>query len=109
MKTLMIVAAAVAALAAPALASAKPAISNANDLNQVLVSFADLNLNTPSGQASFKARIHRAAMDACGAQPDSKDLRAARQFDACVQQSIGAATAAVPAASLVAGVNGHNG
>lgn len=108
MKTLLIVAASVAAFAAPALASAKT-VSSQDDLRQVVVSFADLNLNTPSGQTALKARIHRAAMDACGAQPDSKDMRAAAAYNGCVQQSIGAATAAVPAASLLAGTNGHNG
>jgi UrcA family protein len=107
MKTLLIVAASVAAFAAPALASAKPVVAN-DDLRQVVVSFADLNLNTVSGQALLQARLHRAAMNACGAQPDDRDIRAASAYRGCVQQAIGAATAAVPAASLVAS-NGHNG
>ncbi len=107
MKTLLIVAASVAAFAAPALASAK-SVTAKDDLRQVVVSFADLNLNTPTGQTALKARIHRAAMEACGAQPDNKDLRALAAYHGCVQQSIGAATAAVPAATLVAS-NGHNG
>ena len=107
MKTLLIVAASVAAFAAPALASAKT-VTTQDDLRQVVVSFADLNLNTPTGQTQLQHRLHRAAMDACGAQPDDKDMRAASLYRECVQQSIGAATAAVPAAKMVAS-NGHNG
>ncbi len=107
MKTLLIVAASVAAFAAPALASAKT-VTTQDDLRQVVVSFADLNLNTSTGQTQLKTRLHRAAMDACGAQPDDKDIRAASLYRGCVQQSIGAATAAVPAAKMVAS-NGHNG
>lgn len=107
MKTLLIVAASVAALAAPALASAKT-VTTQDDLRQVVVSFADLNLNTPTGQAQLQHRLRRAAMDVCGAQPDDKDMRAAGLYRGCVQQSIEAATAAVPAAKMVAS-NGHNG
>lgn len=100
MKTLLIVAASITAFAAPALASAKM-LSTQDDVGQVVVSFADLNLNNPAGQAELQARIHRAAVVACGIQPDNRDMPAAGLFNTCVQQSFGAATAAVPA-SLVA-------
>jgi UrcA family protein len=101
MKTLLIVAASITAFAAPALASAKT-LSTQDDVGKVVVSFADLNLNNPAGQAELQARIHRAAVVACGIQPDNRDMPAAGLFNTCVQQSFGAATAAVPAASLVA-------
>jgi UrcA family protein len=100
--------AAAALLAAPALALAAP-VKTVDGQSQVTVSFADLNLNTASGQSALKARIHRAAVDACGAQPDTRDLRAWSAFNQCVAKTIGAATAAVPAASLVAGASSPKG
>jgi UrcA family protein len=107
MKTQMFAAAfAIAALAAPVLGHAAP-ISN-EDLRQVVVSYADLNLNTASGQTALKARVRHAAQTVCGDAPDNRNPGAVRDYSACVSQSIRAATSAVPAATLVAS-NGHNG
>ena len=107
MKTVTLFAAA-ALLAAPAFAFAAPMKSD-DGQSQVTVSFADLNLNTPAGQTALKARIHRAAVETCGAQPAPQDLRASSEFNSCVTKTIGAATAAVPAASLVAGTTSPKG
>ncbi len=109
MKTqVMIAAAALIAFAAPAMASAAP-VSGNSDVRQVTVSYRDLNLNTAQGQASLESRIRHAAQDVCGSRPDNKDVLATQAFRACVQKSIGAATAAVPAATQVAGAASHNG
>lgn len=98
------------AFGAPALASAAPVVQTRDsDTGQVTVSYADLNLNSAAGQARLKMRIRQAARTVCGLAPDNKDLGAVHLFDACVRKSIGAAMAAVPAPSVVAGNNGHNG
>jgi UrcA family protein len=73
-----------------------------------VVHYADLTLNSANGQASLKTRLRHAAQSVCGDQPDNRDPRAVREYGACVTKTIGAATAAVPAATMVAS-NGHNG
>jgi UrcA family protein len=112
MKTQLIAAAiAVAALCAPAFSHAAPLaaarITN-EDLRQVVVSYADLNLGAATGQAALKARLRHAAQTVCGDEPDNRDPGAMRDYRACVSKTIGAAMAAVPAATMVA-ANGHNG
>jgi UrcA family protein len=67
------------------------------------VSFADLNLNTATGQAILVARIHRAAEAVCGPEPDSRDLKRLPPYRQCMKQSVDTAVAAIPSASQVAG------
>ncbi len=109
MKTqLMIAAAALIALGAPALASAAPVKSD-GDVRQAIVSYADLNLATPVGQASLQSRIRHAARMVCGAEPDNRSVGAVQDYMACVNKTIGAANAAAPAATLAVGPAGQHG
>jgi UrcA family protein len=71
------------------------------------VSYAGLDLNTPAGQASLKARLSAAARDVCGPEPDNRDLRASMDFHACRKMALKAALAAVPAPTEMAGSTGH--
>jgi UrcA family protein len=73
------------------------------DTWRTAVSYADLNLNTPSGQAVLKARIQRAALAVCGPEPDSRDLAPQMAFRRCMKQSMDSAVAAIPSASHLAG------
>jgi UrcA family protein len=70
---------------------------------QAAVSYADLNLNSASGQAVLVARIHRAAEAVCGGEPDSRDVKAQMAFRGCMKQTVGTAVAAIPSASQMAG------
>jgi UrcA family protein len=97
---------ALTALAALSLIST-PAFSQAvrtdGDTLQTAVSYADLNLDTQSGQAVLKARIQRAAEAVCGPEPDSRDLGPLMAFRRCMKQSVETAVAAIPSASHMAG------
>jgi UrcA family protein len=79
------------------------AIQNDEAPRKAAVSYADLNLNTPGGQAVLVARIHRAAQEVCGPEPDSRDLKRLVPYRACMKQSVDTAVAAIPSASQVAG------
>jgi UrcA family protein len=92
--------AALTLIAGPALA--RPAQTDEAP-RQAKVSYADLNLNTPAGQAVLAARIRRAAEAVCGPEPDSRDVKAVMTFDRCMKQSTDQAVASVPAASQTAG------
>jgi UrcA family protein len=70
---------------------------------QAAVSYADLNLNSPEGQAILVARIHHAAEAVCGPEPDSRDLKRLMPYRQCMKQSVDTAVAAVPSASQMAG------
>lgn len=89
---MLVIAAAVAA--APALAFAAPA-PMAEDARQVTVSYTDVNLNAPAGQAVVKARIAEAAAQACGPRPDLRDPRAFQDFNSCVRDAARSANVAV--------------
>lgn len=82
-----------------------PALAKTDDdaPRQSTVSYADLNLNTPGGQAILVARIHRAAETVCGPEPDARDLKRLPPYQACLKQSTEAAVAAIPSASQMAG------
>jgi len=87
--------------AAPALAA--PAQTDESAPRQAAASYADLNLNTPEGQAILVARIHRAAEAVCGPEPDSRDLKRQAPYRQCMKQSVDTAVAAIPTASQMAG------
>ena len=70
---------------------------------QAVVSYADLNLNTPFGQAVLKARIQRAAEVVCGPEPDSRDLAPLMAFRRCMKQTVDTAVAVIPSADQLAG------
>jgi UrcA family protein len=48
-----------------------------------VVAYGDLNLDTPAGSRTLLARIDVAASQACGGQPDVRDLGRIARFDAC--------------------------
>jgi UrcA family protein len=93
--------AALSLIGGPALA--RPTQADDAAPRQAAVSYADLNLNTETGQAILVARIHRAAEAVCGPEPDSRDLKRLMPYRACMKQSVDTAVAAIPSASHVAG------
>jgi UrcA family protein len=94
-------AAAFTLFSAPAFAA--PAQSNLETSQQATVSYADLNLETPSGQAILKARIQRAAEAVCGPEPDSRDLAQLAPYRRCMKETVDTAVAAIPSPSNLAG------
>ncbi|MGZ3276196.1 MAG: UrcA family protein [Caulobacteraceae bacterium] len=97
---------ALAALAAVTLAAGPALAHPAQDEDgprQAAVSYADLNLDTASGQAVLVARIRRAAEAVCGGEPDSRDVKAQMTFRGCMKQTVGTAVAAIPSVSKLAG------
>jgi UrcA family protein len=98
---------ALAAIAAVTLIStpafSKPVQTDDDAPRQAVVSYADLNLATQSGQAVLRARIHRAAQAVCGPEPDSRDIERLMPFRRCMKQSVDTAAAAIPSASQLAG------
>ncbi|HEY4030166.1 MAG TPA: UrcA family protein [Caulobacteraceae bacterium] len=84
---------------------AGPALAQNDDPTpqRAAVSYADLNLNTETGQAILATRIHRAAETVCGPEPDSRDLRRQAPYRQCLKQSVEAAVAAIPTPSQMAG------
>ena len=94
--------AALTLVAGPALA--RPA--QADDApRQAAVSYADLNLSSPDGQAVLVARIHRAAQMVCGGEPDSRDVKAQMAFRGCMKHTVDTAVAAIPGANRLAAVD----
>ena len=91
---------ALTAIAGPALA--RPAPTDDEAPRQAAASFADLNLDTAQGQAILAARIHRAAEEVCGPEPDSRDVKALMAFRGCMKQTVTTAVAAIPAGSQLA-------
>jgi UrcA family protein len=75
----------------------------------VVVSYADLNMSSSTGQAAFKARVRHAAQTVCGDQPDNRNPGAVRDYKVCVAKSVSAATSAAPIATVMAGATAHNG
>jgi UrcA family protein len=91
--------AALTLIAGPALAQPAPTVDGPR---QAAVSYADLNLNTASGQAALVARIHRAAEAVCGGEPDSRDVKAQMTFRGCMKHTVDTAVAAIPGSSQLA-------
>lgn len=72
------------------------------EIVRVSVAYSDLDLSTPSGAASILDRVRRAAMEACGGQPDLRDLAAQRPFKECVDRSMDGAIAQLRAPRVTA-------
>jgi UrcA family protein len=103
MKTRYALAALAALTSTTGSALARPIETDDQAPAHVTVSYADLNVNTPDGQAVLVARIHRAAEKVCGPEPDSRDLKRAEPYRQCTKQSVDAAVAAIPTANQLAG------
>ena len=80
--------AALTLIAGPALAAP---VQSDDAPRQAAVSYADLNLSTPTGQAVLVARIHSAAQAVCGPEPDSRDVKAQMAFRGCMKHTAWAA------------------
>lgn len=91
--------AAMSLIAGPALAQP---VQTDDSPRQIAVSYADLKLDTASGQAVLVERIHRAAEAACGGEPDSRDVKAMMAYRACTKHSVETAVAAIPSTSQLA-------
>lgn len=55
------------------------------------VSFADLDLSTPSGVGTARERVHQAARQLCHEVADDLDLSHVTNFNKCVDESMGRA------------------
>jgi UrcA family protein len=71
----------------------------AEDVAQVHVKYADLNVNNPAGAAVLYQRIRAAAEKVC-AMPGSRELDRAAQAKACMTKATADAVAAVNAPAL---------
>ena len=84
---------------ATALVAAFAAGAHAEDVAQVHVKYADLNVNRPAGAAVLLQRIQAAAKKVC-TMPGSRELDRAAQAKACTTQATVNAVAAVNAPAL---------
>jgi UrcA family protein len=73
--------AAILAVSAPGFAAAQSASTDAPV--SITVKYSDLNLNAPAGAQTLMRRIDTAATQACGGQPDSRELGERARFDKC--------------------------
>jgi len=98
----LVIAASTAARAAPAFAEPST--------HQKVVSYRDLNLASPSGLATFKARARRAAEDVCSPAPEARSsLAQSVDFQACVDEAVAGALVALPQAQQQAARPNHVG
>ncbi len=84
---------------AAALIATFAAGAQAQDVVQIHVKFADLDVNHPAGAAVLYQRIRVAAGKVC-AMPDSRELDRAAQAKACMAKATADAVAAVNAPAL---------
>jgi UrcA family protein len=69
---------------------------------RVSVAYGDLDLSTPAGAERVLDRVRRAAIEACGGQPDPRDLAAQRPFKECVARSMDGAVGQLRAPRVTA-------
>ena len=55
---------------------------------QVVVDYADLDLDSVAGNKALYARLSQAAARACGPEPESKDLRGRSDFRQCQEKAL---------------------
>jgi UrcA family protein len=67
---------------------------------QTTVSYADLNIGSPSGAAVLLERLRVAAHEVCGPAPVIGDLDQSAPYKACVKSALDGAVASVPSAAL---------
>lgn len=63
--------------------------------NQVVVSYADLNISSKAGAEILLFRLRVAASKSCGGVPQMGDLHAGIAYDACFKQALDNAVARV--------------
>lgn len=54
----------------------------------VVVRYADLDLESPEGAEALYARLSTAAGRACGNEPSTRELKARRQYEACYERTL---------------------
>lgn len=72
----------------------------------VRVGYADLNLATTAGARAMLARIRAAASQACGSEPDMRDLNRISIYNRCRNQAVAHALAALDVPLVTALANG---
>jgi UrcA family protein len=85
--------------AAVAVWTALATVSRADDLRQVHVGYADLNVKTEAGAAVLLQRIRSAAERVCEV-PGSRDLGQQAQVKACTDHAISGAVEQINSSSL---------
>jgi UrcA family protein len=73
-----------------------------DEIVRVSVPVGDLDLTTSAGAERVLDRVERAAVKACGGQPDMRDLEARRAFRDCVARSMDRAVAQLGAPRVTA-------
>jgi UrcA family protein len=71
-------------------------------IDQVSVSYGDLNVSTDAGARVLFARIKSAATLACGGKPDSRDLAGMERFQACRKDAMSSAVTRIGAPKVAA-------
>lgn len=71
----------------------------------VRVPYADLNLATAAGAGAMVKRIDAAAREACGGEPDVKELKRTRIYEQCRGQTVARAVANLNAPLVTALAN----
>ena len=74
----------------------------------IRLGYADLNLTTAAGASAMLQRIKAAASQACGAEPDIKDLRRATLYNRCRTQTVARALATLNAPLVTALADGSS-
>lgn len=80
---------ALAALAATATTTATAAAGDmTHETVQLAVPYSDLDLNREAGAKTMMFRIRAAATDACGGQPNIREMRERKIFKGCFRQAV---------------------
>ncbi len=99
-------------LVAPAVVLAVSTAARAQEahtVRQEAVTYRDLNLTSPVGQAAFENRIRHAAQDVCGPSPDRRNFDETADFKACMNRAVSNAVAALPPVQQQAARPSHAG
>lgn len=100
-------------LVAPALVLGASTVARAETpdtlVRRQVLDYADLNLATPSGKATFKTRIKGAAEAVCGPEADIRNLDESADYKACVAKAIQDALSALPDVRQQASRPSHSG
>lgn len=97
----------VAATVLGMIAMAPVAAADPFERNAIKVSYADLNLSSEAGAKSLLARIKTASKQVCGPRPSSRDVRQSFHYQACYQDSLSQAVAAIDSPVLSAMLDGQ--
>lgn len=95
-----------AGAALPSLAGSETQVTarEVTDKIEVAVNYADLNVNSPQGQAVLLRRIENAARSVCGSTDPrvAGGLRAALRNEACFEETLSSAMSQIPGNRMAA-------